>query len=154
MGEKWKAARQPRQDGRQGRLLWPVDSFISWFTWPPARCAGGASFCCLFVCIVLPCCAGYWLVSTPPPPSPHMVWLADACGYWHSHRAETAPCPTAVSCLIVAYTGSRLISLRWHVTALASPLPLPHSHLSLSLYRRLCLYPSCVRECVTSWELS
>lgn len=57
---------EPRQDGRQGRLLWPVDSFISWFTWPPARCAGGASFCCLFVCIVLPCCAGYWLVFTPP----------------------------------------------------------------------------------------
>lgn len=144
MGEKWKAARQPRQDGRQGRLLWPVDSFISWFTWPPARCAGGASFCCLFVCIVLPCCAGYWLVSTPPPPStPHGLtgWclriLAQPPGW-----DRTLP-----HCCVLSYCGIHRKSpdkftLTCYRTCIPSP-PTPLVPLSLPLYRRLCLYPSC-----------
>lgn len=79
-----------------------------------------------------------WFLLLPPPLISPARW--PGCGYWHSHRAETAPSPSAVSCLIVAYTGSRLISLRWHVTALTPPLTLPHLHLSRTpcLYRRIC----------------
>lgn len=147
MGEKWKAA-SAEQDGRQGRLLWPVDSFISWFTWPPARCAGGASFCCLFVCIVLPCCAGYWLVSTPPTPT-HLpstvawLWILAQPQGWD----RTLP-----HCCVLSYCGIHrkspdkftLTCYRTHTPSHPSPLaPLSHS-LSLSSYLSLTILCSWV----------